>query len=247
MTYPTLSEARAEDALRALRVSKPLDEKALAAIAEHAEGADFDESVLPELAAGLYEIVDNLGEPRPQNFGAEFERSAAPLVHQVLRLEAMAAGDARFWRWLSFAMGGELGMLVDWRYGSPGQPALAKYFGFGQPKESLYGYLWMRANAVYDKERPDPYELSRVGDVDIWQSHVIRVDFGSVPAVARAFVELVHPKGASQALSREDYRDLAVEVTRRNASAAFELFDASAAAKFVSQIWKERDGWRTPG
>jgi hypothetical protein len=247
MTYPTLSEMRAEDALRALRINKPLDEGALAVVTEQADGADFDESVLPELAAGLYQIVDKLGDPRPQSFGAEFERAAAPLVHRVLKLESMVAGDACFWRWLSFAAGGELGLLVDWRYGSHAQPALSKYFGFGQPKESLYGYLWMRANAVYDDERRDPYELSRAGDVDIWQSHVIRVDFGSVPAVARAFVELVHPSGAPQALSREDYRDLAVEVTRRNASSAFELFDAAAAANFMSQIWKERDGWRTQG
>ena len=116
------------------------------------------------------------------------------LVHRHLGLNPIVAGDAGFWRWLTFSGEGELADLVDWRY--PGQDsghAREQYFGLGQMKEGMYAYLWLCAQSVWDPTLEDPYELSRRGDVDVWQSHVVRIDFGSVPQLARAFIRFVFP------------------------------------------------------
>ena len=48
--------------------------------------------------------------------GYAFERQAASLVHRHLGLHPIVAGDAGFWRWLTFSGDGDLADLVDWRY-----------------------------------------------------------------------------------------------------------------------------------
>ena len=111
----------------------------------------------------------------------------------------------------------------------------------------MYGYLWLRADAVYDDTREDPYELTRRGDVDVWQSHIIRVDFGSVPPLSRAFIRFVFPSEGEQALSRTEYRALAPELSHRNASMSFELLDDDAALAFVQKVWDERRDWMSDG
>ena len=103
----------------------------------------------------------------------------------------------------------------------------------------MYAYLWLCAQSVLDLTLEDPYELSRRGDVDIWQSHVVRIDFGSVPQLARAFIRFVFPDEESQFLRREQYRQLAREVTRRNASMAFELLDDSESLELIRDIWEQ--------
>ncbi len=204
-----------------------------------ASGADFDKARSVALSNVLWELAHELGKP-----GYSFERQAASLVHQRLELPSIIAGDAGFWRWLTFSLDGDLGQLVDWRY--PAQEtghAREQYFGLRQMKAGMYAYLWLCAQAVFDSTLEDPYELSRRGDVDIWQSHIVRIDFGSVPQLARAFIRFVFPEEGEQLLRREQYRELAKEVTRRNASMAFELLDDSESLQLISDIWEQRGAW----
>ena len=77
----------------------------------------------------------------------------------------------------------------------------------------------------------------------MWQSHIIRVDFGSVPTLSRAFIRFVFPSEGEQALSRDEYRKLAVELTHRNASMSFELLKDDATFAFVRNVWEERRDW----
>ena len=61
----------------------------------------------------------------------------------------------------------------------------------GRVHESMFGYLWLRANCVYDRDRKDPYEIARIGNVvDLWLSHIIRVDYGSIPH-GKTFIDSV--------------------------------------------------------
>lgn len=240
MSYPTLSMDEAERLYVAFRDDQ-LDDDDLADVTRYVEGPAIDTSRIESLAHILWEIVDGLEQGR--NSGLEFERIVAPELHEHLSLSQVPAADAGFWRWLTFSSGGDLAALIKWRYGRNDKSMPKKYFGMGNVKESMYGYLWLRANAVYDPSRPDPYELCRRGDVDLWQSHIVRVDFGSVPAMARAFVDFVHPEPEVQRLDREEYRALARELARRNSSMLFEMFDDEAAAEFISNIWKHRDSW----
>ncbi len=179
MSYPTLSIDEAERLYVAFRDDQ-LDDDDLADVTRYVEGPAIDPSRIESLAHILWEIVEGLEQGR--NSGLEFERIAAPELHEHLSLSQVSAADAGFWRWLTFSSGGDLAALVKWRYGRNDKSTPKKYFGMGNVKESMYGYLWLRANAVYAPSRPDPYESCRRGDVDLWQSHIVRVDFGSVPA-----------------------------------------------------------------
>lgn len=232
-SYPTLSvEAarRAQEAYLAEEEIEPIVEENTVQL----NGPEFDVAGSIDLSNILWELASNIQKP-----GYAFERQAASLVHQRLGLHPIVAGDAGFWRWLTFSVDGALAQLVDWRYASRNAGhARDQYFGFGQMKEGMYAYLWLCAQAVLDTTLQDPYELSRRGDVDIWQSHIVRIDFGSVPQLARAFIKFVFPDENSQNLNRNQYRKLAREVTRRNASMAFELLDDSESLELIGDIWK---------
>ena len=237
-SYPTLpveAARRAFDAHVAEQAVEPIVQEATVQVS----GAEFDEARSVDLSNVLWELAHGFDKP-----GHAFERQTASLVHLRLGLHSIVAGDAGFWRWLTFSVDGELAQLVDWRY--PGQEtghAREQYFGFGQMKEGMYAYLWLCAQAVFDPTLEDPYELSRRGDVDIWQSHIVRIDFGSVPQLARAFIRFVFPEEEEQFLRREQYRQLAREVTRRNASMAFELLDDSESLELIGDIWEQRGAW----
>ena len=243
MSYPTLTVEAAVEILAMFAEDRPWTDEFTAATVE-VDGPTIDDERMRGALDLLYDVVDSLGDDRSPGFFARFEGLAAAGIHKQLALPPRVAGDPGFWRWLTFSHDGDFASLVNWRYGSgdPPRDARAGYF-VGHVKDSLYGYLWLRANAVFDPECPDPYELCGRGDVDIWKSHVVRVDSGSVPAMARAFVRTVHPEPGVHKLSREEYRALAIELTRRNASMLFELFDDDEALEFVYGVWRERDSW----
>lgn len=241
MTYPSISS---EDASRVFELVRKdeLDDSVLQELVVEKEGGDVNRELVVDLSDVLLSTAQNVG--RKRGFQAEFDRIVAAEIHSRLSLSPIVAGDPGFWRWLTFSNDGDFASLVGWRYGpSKEQIARASYFALGRIKESMYGYLWLRADAVYDIALDDPYEFCRYGDVDIWQSHIVRVDFGSVPCMARSFIRFVHPELGTQRLSRDEYRALASELTRRNASILFELFDDVDALDFVRELWEERDSW----
>ncbi len=242
MTYPALPNAAARDLFYKYK-SEIFSEADLEAVTLQVEGWEFEKEKAVELCESLWDIVEQ-GERGKTGWGNQFERRAASIIHEILILPPRVAGDSSFWRWLTFAADGELAELVDWRYGedAPGSAA-EHYYGFDKIKRGMYGYLWLRANAVYDDTLEDSYELTRRGDVDVWQSHIIRVDFGSVPVLSRAFIRFIFPTEDEQALSREKYRKLAVELARRNAAISFELLDDHATLEFVRDVWEERRDW----
>ncbi len=237
-SYPTLSVEAARRAFEEHLAEKSIESMVQKATVQ-VSGPEFDEAESIDLSNVLWELAHGFEKP-----GYGFERQAASLVHRHLGLHPIVAGDAEFWRWLTFSGEGVFADLVDWRY--PGQEtghAREQYFGFGQMKEGMYAYLWLCAQSVLDLTLEDPYELSRRGDVDVWQSHVVRIDFGSVPQLARAFVRFVFPDEENQFLRRDQYRQLAREVTRRNASMAFELLDDAESLELIREIWERRHAW----
>ena len=237
-SYPTLTVEAARRAFEEHLAEQPIGPMVQEATVQ-ISGPEFEEAEAIDLSNVLWELAHECEKP-----GYAFERQAASLVHRHLGLHPIVAGDAGFWRWLTFAGEGDLADLVDWRY--PGQEtghAREQYFGLRQMKGGMYAYLWLCAQSVLDLTLEDPYELSRRGDVDVWQSHVVRIDFGSVPQLARAFIRFVFPDEENQFLRREQYRQLAREVTRRNASMAFELLDDSESLNLLRDIWEQRHAW----
>ena len=238
MTYPIVPIESAATLLD-LHLRDELTDSEVAAVTKEVGSVTFDKDTVSSLNEGLWNIANE-----EESKGNKFERRACALVHETLNLHPIVAGDPGFWRWLTFSNDGYLADLIDWRYGGE-EPGVAKsqYFGLGKIKAGMYGYLWLCADAVVDLTREDPYELSYRGDVDVWQSHIIRVDFGSVPNLASAFIEFVFPADRSNPLKRGEWRELAKEITRRNASMSFEILDDKATLNFVQRIWDERQQW----
>jgi hypothetical protein len=234
MTYPTLSREAARKAFEAHVSEQPVEE-IIATETVLSESGNFDASGAIDLSNALWDLVDV--EPKG---GFKYERLAAPEIHQRLALHPIVAGDSGFWRWLSFSAQGALAELIDWRYPSKREV----YYGLGQPKKGMLNYLWLRADSVFDDTREDQYEVVRRGDVDIWQSHIVRVDFGSVRQMARSFIEYVHPSEDKQTLEQIEYRALAKELTRRNASMSYELLEDGDCHEFIDEVWKDKAAWQ---
>ena len=255
MSYPglPLDEARAIDESRR-------DEERVSLAVETAmiqkTGAEFDESLATdclERCSDLAQMVAAAGASH-----AEFDTQCAPIVHETLKLPARIAGDGDFWRWLTYTQGNWGAEIVDWRYGGGrGKSATAVgmelkarpvYYGLGLLKKGMFAKLWLCADRMHIKGAPVMYDGINYADVDLWDSHVIDVDYGSVAAMARAFVKVVRdlslPRGSPNSPETPPgYRDLAKEIRRRQATVAFELLDDSDAREYVKAVWNERKSW----
>ena len=189
---------------------------------------------------------------------AVFDSHCAPIVHATLKLSVRVAGDPDFWRWLTFAQGHWGAELVDWRYGgghrrlssSGDSSGIAReiYYGIGPMKKGMFAKLWLCAELMHTEEAPNPYDGIEYTDVDLWDSHIVDVDYGSVGCMARAFVKVVRdlsiPRGSPNSPNMSPgYRDLTKEIRRRHASIAFELFGDAEAQDFVKEVWDERESW----
>ena len=255
MSYPGLP----------LEVARSIDEsrrngsKSLLDV-EHATiwkaGEDFDESIANDCLTQCCDLVETTKESGASR--AEFDSQCAPIVHKTLNLPVQVAGDPDFWRWFTFTQGHWGAELVDWRYGSghgksvTSESLAAKarpvYYGLGLMKKGMFAKLWLCADRMHIEGAPGMYDGIDYADVDLWDSHVIDVDYGSVGAMARAFVKVVRDLSLSRGSPNSvaappGYRDLAKEIRRRHATVAFELFSDAEAYEYVRDVWNERDSW----
>ena len=249
MTYPRLplDAARAIDESRRGGDSSP----EVRSFEIRKVGEDFDESIATDCLNQCCDLIEMTEDAEASH--AEFDSRCARLVHETLALPVRIAGDADFWRWLTFTQGCYGAEIVDWRYGHGRRkmepsPARSVYYGLELMKKGMFAKLWICANMMYIKDAPNPYDGIEYADVDLWDSHVIDVDYGSAPAMARAFVKVVRdlalPRGSPNAPEQPTgYRDLAKELRRRHATVAFELFDDAVAYRFVEDVWNERESW----
>jgi hypothetical protein len=125
-----------------------------------------------------------------------FDSVGRELVHtHLVQLEEDVLSDADFWRYLSAIRFRE---LVTKRHpvtrkSFHGDGVDGNWSNFGAQRsdvrESLFFRLFVGADLAFDESTPsDPYHLTRVHDVDLWQSHIIRVFSGDNPEYARALV-----------------------------------------------------------
>lgn len=253
MSYPCLGieTAKAAYEARAEGRSQPRDSEATV----HKPGADFDESRGIDC---LNQCCDLALTARQEDWSAAtFDGECAPLLHRTLALPAIVAGDADFWRWLTFSQGAYGAGVVDLRYGgrrgkpswsNSDGPARPVYYGLEDLKKGMFAKLWICANVMYIEDAADPYDGIDYPDVDLWDSHVIDVNFGSSAVMARAFVKVVRdmsmPRGeANDPAAPAGFRDLAKEIRRRQATIVFEMFDEPTARRCVEELWKERRSW----
>ena len=245
MAYPVLSleEAQRIDKIRR-EGGAMLD---LAAEETWKPGPDFKAATASDCLEQCCDVLNFIQNEKSSM--AEFDSRCAPILHRVLRLPPRIAGDGDFWRWLTFAQGGFGAELVDWRYRGRGDGVPRPvYYGLQRMKKGMFAKLWMCADAMFVPGAEDPYDGIGYADVDLWDSHVIDIDYGSVAAVARAFVKFVRdealPRGESKdPAARAGFRDLAKEVRRRHATVALELLSEQDARNWLGELWRDRETW----
>jgi len=253
LAYPSLglAAARILYTAREAKTTPPRDVDATL----YKPGADFDEARGIDC---LNQCCDLALTARDSDWSAaRFDGQLARLLHGALNLSSIVAGDSDFWRWFTFSQGGLGVELVDRRYGGQrgklrwsdfSGPARPVYYGLGELKKGMFAKLWICANAMYIKGAADPYDGIDYPDVDLWDSHVIDVNFGSSAVMARAFVKVVRDGGLrrgepSDPNGQAGFRDLAKEIRRRQATVVFEMFDDQAARRWVEDLWRDRKSW----
>ena len=251
MSYPALplDTARRIDAERRDHPSAPSPDVEHVTVCR--PGADFEVVGAVDCLNQCWDLVAGACDKSATH--AEFDSQCAPLLHAALQLPIRVAGDADFWRWLTFANGGCGAEIVDWRYGggprnSESGIARPVYYGLESMKKGMFAKLWICAELMYSEDSSKPYDGIEYADVDLWDSHVIDVDYASVPTMARAFVRVVRdlqlPRGSPNNPHRPPgYRDLAKEIRCRQPTIAFELFDDQEAKLWIHDLWHERDLW----
>jgi hypothetical protein len=124
---------------------------------------------------------------------SRFDSKARELIHGYLsNLDTQILIDSDFWRYLS---GVYFYDIVRTRHpeNKKAKTIDANWANFGGKSsvttESLIFRLFLGADLSIDREnRSDPYHLAKVHDVDLWQSHIIRVLSGENPIYARALL-----------------------------------------------------------
>jgi len=216
---------------------------------------DFDSVLAKETLNQIYELAaDN--DKDGSTWRAEFDCACAPIIHRTLELSAHVAGSSEFWLWFTFGNDGLGAELVDWRYGKTDKETLSPipcsarevYFGLERLKKGMFAKLWISANVMYVEGAAEPYDGFQVADVDLWDSHIIDVDFASVPNAARAFVKVIRDLKIERGdMSKPNepagFRDLAKEIRRRYATTAFEMLDERELYQWVKDVWEEREAW----
>jgi hypothetical protein len=136
--------------------------------------------------------LDALGAS--EGFDSKFDAKARPIVHGYLaNLDDHVLIDDDFWRYLS---GIYLYDIVRARHpeNAKSKSADSNWTNFGGKStattESLMRRLYIGASLSIDPgNRQDSYHLARIHDVDLWQSHIIRVLSGENPKYVKGLLK----------------------------------------------------------
>ena len=249
--YPTLTKENAQHCLtlytKGELTPQIIGSKTTGAFTERSNTQAVEETI-----SRLWEIVEEVELDGGRNAQAFHSKASVELHKGFVNLGA-ATRDPNFWRWVTFFPNAEGAALIDLRYGNSNIPGSATddYYK-GRISQGLLSTLWLRAEITHDPEHSeDPYYLCQAkDDIEFWWSHIIRINFSSCRALARAFVKFVAeskmPRGDTKNMQEEPgFRDLAPELKRRFATISFETMDENDAYRFIENVWADRHSWRT--
>ena len=229
MKYPTLSIDAGREALSNYR--EGLNNDASIYVSWQGDGEIMDVDIFDEVYHELMKLASETDRSR-SSFALEFESRAAAVFHSRMELPPQVAACREFWIWLTFlGADGKMKELVEWRFG--GTDAAAENFGICSRAgvwEGLFARLWLRAEISL--RGTGDYQLSTRGDIDIWRSHIFRVEWARAPQVASSFVQYQYQEGTSR-LSIKGIRELAKDLRALHAVKALELLDSTEIDQIV--------------
>ena len=242
--YPVIY---AEDALRYLKARQLNDDSVRLEDIRRTSGPGEDISNVPleDLRERLLKLKRrfpaSMRKRDPQ--GGKFESEACSVVHACLAgVDRQALADHDFWTWLAVD---RLADIVEWRFGANGGPAEAKNYGIGTRSENMLFRLWLRAD-LGKSTGPDPYEFARLGDQELWRSHILRQGYAAARSVVRSLLKLqagrlsVNGKAVKALYSGDDknegIRVLARRLKRMRANIIFEYLSPQQADALVFEL-----------
>ena len=172
---------------------------------------------------------------------ASFDSKAAVAFHSTIRarcnLPPDIEGRRRFWIWLALA---KMYDVIEWRHHRDGGAHPANY-GLGSRERNYAWLLWFRAELSYDEKAADPYELTRRGSIDFWESGILRPRYSACRPLVRAFIRYQYPAELSgkprlHPTNPNGARQLYKILRRRHATMALELLDDSDAYSLIDNL-----------
>jgi hypothetical protein len=202
------------------------------------QGDLFDIGVVEELVTRVQRMKREMSgsDGRMNGSGGRFDADLAVLVHQTFsdhrgQAEEMLA-DPDFWRWIAIA---KFYDVIAWRFpGKNDSGVNPSNFGIGPDVENLLYRSWLRGEMAREPGSSDPYRLVRVTDVDLWRSHILRIDYAAAREVARALLRLQARDETK--IDLDVLRELAKLLRRRRSNVLFELYDRAQADQLMQDL-----------
>lgn len=202
-------------------------------------GVDIADPSLKILNRKLSSLIVEIDEDETQQKRSRrhaLDNLAAPIVFQELNdLPMMILNDTMFWR---YAAVHALYDVVDWCY-----PQNNGARWGANPTQNIRNvvYSWFVRGQLCQNYSPSQLEIvNRVGDIDIWTSHVIAVLHGSSPVVMIEFfrkcVEWQNPNGSYGKVARLAVRDLAKQLKELRSNYVFDVIDEESASEIVNRL-----------
>lgn len=231
-SYPILKREKADDLF--VRLSQGQKTAVIAEEQIVGDGPDVLDGVDLQ---GLHRELKNLwSRCKGSNKSAIFEAEGSAIVHSAMpHLPAYVATDPEFWMWLTFIpCDGKFADLVVQRFG---KAAKSVNFSLGPLPESLYFRLWWRGSRGSDNN----YDIAKRGDIDLWRSHIIRIESPMSDMMLKAFIKTImpEPNQVKVPLKQTIIRALAVKVTARHASCAYETLSEDQCLALVNSLLQE--------
>ena len=220
--------SKGREALGRLIAGENIDFGQIERLDDRPSGVDDDE--VASVAQDVLKLLQNSKEGRSKD--ADFEREACVLLRQRLEPSPSEIAERGFWVRLSLKYFSDV-IRERHPWGDSG-PRFENY-GLKGRFEGLILRLWMRGHLGFSPGDANPFYYARLGDVDMWRSHVLRVDHGSCIAVSRAFLKLCFDPtpGTHSVLSTGEIRQLAKRLRRLHALSPFELMSQDQANELV--------------
>ena len=202
-------------------------------------GSDIADAPLQLLNRKLMRNLQDLEKSGPKSAGSKqtkFDIHAAPLVFETLNdLPLVILNDMDFWRYVAVHV---MYDVVDWRYPKDNGSRWGS-----NPTQSIrtITYAWFIRGQLCQSFTAEEIKLvNKVGDIDIWTSHVIAVVHGSSSAIMyeyfRKCVEWQTPTGGWNKWGRLAFRDLAKQLKALRSNYVFDIIDKASAKQIVDRL-----------
>lgn len=245
MKYPTMSATDAAKYLDLVRKGEPASPASFTKQVGggHRLSNDTVASAVQQIRAIKAKYPEKLRPKDPK--GGDFEAEAGEVFRKALDLSPEVAGDRGFWRYVAVA---HMYDIVTWRHPPAQEGDFTKLanFGLGTLWENLAARMWYRFEVARLPDAQDPYVLCRLGDQDLWRSHILRIRLGASRHVVRTLLNYQYPemnpeKPRLPMSSRSDtgIRLFIKRLQRFHATTAFEVLTEDDTLAIMADLAKD--------